>query len=97
MIRGALIGAILCTAIVGQLLSAQATRPASTEKIYVGILDDEREEMTNWEPGVAKQRLIRPAFEKVGSSWHLADYASIPHQMTWTVAFDGRTLGQVKS
>ena len=97
LIRGALIRALLSTLILGQLLSAQSTPATGTEKIYVGILDDAREEMANWEPGIANERLIRPAFEKVGSAWHCVDYSSIPQRMTWTVAFDGRILGQVKS
>ena len=97
MIRVAPIGTLLCTLLLGQVLTAQSTRVTSAEIIYVGILDDAREEMANWEPGVANQRLIRPAFEKVGSAWHLVDHSSIPHQMTWTVAFDGKNLGQIES
>jgi hypothetical protein len=97
MIRGPLIRALPCTLILGLLLFAQGIRPAGTGSIYVGILDDAREEMANWKAGVAHQRLIRPAFEKVGSAWHLVDYSSLPHRMTWTVAFDGRILGQAKS
>jgi hypothetical protein len=32
--------------------------------VYVGFLDDAREEMANWKPGVAQERFVRPAFEK---------------------------------
>ena len=90
-------GALVFTLVFAQVLGAQGKGSNSTEKIYVGILDDAREELVNWEPGVARQRLIRPVFEKVGSAWRRVDYSSIPHRMTWTVAFDGRNLGQVKS
>jgi hypothetical protein len=95
--RGAVIGALLSTLVLSGLASAQGTRITGAKKIYLGILDDAREEMANWEPGVAKERVIRPAFEKFGSAWRNIDYSSMPRQMTWTVAFDGRDLGQVKS
>ena len=95
MTRAALIAIILCA--LSQALCAQGTRPAGAESMFVGILDDAREEMANWEPGPAQHRIIRPAFEKVGSAWRTVGYTSIPHQMTWTVTFDGRVLGQVAS
>ncbi len=93
----ALIGALLSTLALTELLSAKGAQATSNPKIYIGILDDARVEMANWEPGVAHNRIIRPAFEKVGSAWRDVDYSPIPGQMTWTVAFDGRSLGQVKS
>lgn len=66
-------------------------------KIFVGILDDAREEMVNWQPGVSSQRFVRPAFEKTRSGWRKIVPAPLPARMTWTVAFDGRDLGQIKS
>lgn len=75
---------------------AQATKRSVIERVYVGFLDDAREELTNWEPGVAPDRLIRPAFEKVGSTWRLVNASSLPSRLTWTIAFDGRSLGQLK-
>jgi hypothetical protein len=65
-------------------------------KVFVGFLDDAREELSNWEPGVTRDRFIRPAFEKVGSTWRPVNASSLPARMTWTIAFDGRSLGQVK-
>jgi len=65
-------------------------------KIFVGILDDAREEMVNWQPGVSSQRFVRPAFEKTRSGWRNIVPDSLPARMTWTVAFDGRDLGQIK-
>lgn len=63
----------------------------------VGILDDAREEMVNWKPGIAQNRIVRPAFEKTAAGWKQVDWASLPAQMSWTIAFDGRNLGQVES
>lgn len=97
MKRAALIATLLYTLVLGQLHPAQSTHATRTETMYIGILDDAREEMANWEPGVAHQRRVRPAFEKVGSAWRQVDYPSMPHHMTWTVALDGRILGQVES
>jgi hypothetical protein len=92
-----LIGTLLSTLALSKLLSVKGAQAASTSKIYIGILDDARIEMANWKPRVAHNRIIRPAFEKVGSEWRDIGYSSIPRQMTWTVAFDGRSLGEVKS
>jgi hypothetical protein len=76
-----------------------AQTPASTSKdvIYIGFLDDAREEMVNWKPGVAHQRLIRPAFEKVRSGWQSVISSPVPPRMKWTIAFDGKNIGQVES
>ncbi len=53
--------------------------------------------MVNWKPGVASQRVIRPAFERTPSGWKEADPSSLPPSMKWTIAFDGKNLGQVES
>jgi hypothetical protein len=76
---------------------AQTAKPASTERVLIGILDDAREEMVNWKPGVAGDRIIRPAFEKTKTGWHKVEPSSIPAQINWTVAFDGRSLGLIAS
>jgi hypothetical protein len=76
---------------------AQTAKPASTERVLIGILDDAREEMVNWKPGVAGDRIIRPAFEKTKKGWHKVEPSSIPAQINWTVAFDGRSLGLIAS
>jgi hypothetical protein len=82
--------------ILSGVLYAQTPPTKCASKIYVGVLEDAREEMVNWKPGVASQRLIRPAFEKNCSGWHEVTSKSIPPDMTWTVAFDGRNIGRVK-
>jgi hypothetical protein len=85
-----------CVIFLSALLCAQTSKTKCTSKIYVGILDDAREEMVNWKPGVAHERLIRPAFEKSCSGWHEITSESVPPDTTWTVAFDGREIGTVR-
>ncbi len=97
MSRVTLVAMFLCTQIFARTLSGQAPKAPSVERTYVGFLDDAREEMANWESGVASQRLIRPAFEKVDSVWRLVGSSSFPSRMTWTVAFNGRNIGHVES
>jgi hypothetical protein len=92
-----LMGVFLCTTFLDGLLDAQPSPPTVAPTVYVGFLDDAREEMANWEPGVAHVRIIRPAFEKVEAAWRPVNASSVPAQMSWTIAFDGRSLGQVKS
>jgi len=64
MLRGNCFWIVLCASLTGPLVFAQTAKPASTERVLIGILDDAREEMVNWKPGVAGDRIIRPAFEK---------------------------------
>ena len=78
-------------------LYAQTIPPRSNDNIYVGFLDDAREEMVNWKPGVSRHRVIRPAFEKTPSGWSPVDLSTIPAKISWTIAFDGRKLGQLES
>lgn len=73
------------------------TGSAKTEAIYIGVLDDAREEMVNWKPGVALQRVIRPLFEKTGDTWKQVDPSTLPSRLDWTIAFDGKKLGSVQS
>lgn len=89
-------GALLSLLFLGTAFGTHASQTPHAEKIYIGILDDAREEMVNWKPGVAKDRLIRPAFEKNGSSWQSVAALCIPSHMTWTVAFDGKNIGRVE-
>jgi hypothetical protein len=88
---------LLCAALLCRTPFAQTNKPTSTKHILIGVLDDEREEVVNWKPGVAGKRLIRPAFERTKTGWHNVDPTSVPAQVNWTVAFDGRSLGPVAS
>ena len=85
----------LCVLVFQMAFPIQA--PISENRVYVGFLDDAREEMVNWKPGVSKKRVIRPAFERTRLGWKDIDSSSLPPQMKWTIAFDGRNLGQIES
>jgi hypothetical protein len=91
------IGILLSVLFLNATLCAQTSPVTTNDVIYVGFLDDAREEMVDWKPGVARQRVIRPAFEKTGSRWKEVDVSSVPQHMEWTIAFHGRNLGQVDS
>lgn len=80
---------------LGIAVTAQTPSGDSSDKIYVGVLDDAREEMVNWKAGVAQERIVRPAFEKTAIGWKGIDASSLPARMSWTVAFDGKNLGSV--
>jgi hypothetical protein len=82
---------------LGIALSAQTSSDNTNGRIYIGVLDDAREEMVNWKPGVAQERVVRPVFEKTASGWNQLDNSSLPPHMIWTVAFDGRNLGTVET
>jgi len=90
-------GVLLCVPFLSVMVYAQKPLPRCPNTTYVGILDDAREEMLNWKPGVAHRRLIRPAFEKSCSGWQGITSASALPDMTWTVALDGKDIGKVKS
>jgi hypothetical protein len=91
------IGCLVLLPLGFPLLSATAGRQKTTDDtIYVAILDDAREELRNWKPGVAEHRIIMPAFEKNDSGWQ-AIRSFAPRRVKWTIAFDGRNLGQVES
>jgi hypothetical protein len=85
---------LVCIVLFASALYAQTF---SGEKIYVGVLDDAREEMVNLKPGVAQERVVRPVFEKTASGWNKLDNSSLPPHMIWTVAFDGKNLGTVET
>jgi hypothetical protein len=80
-------------------ITAWPQNPTSLPKdrVFVGILDDAREEMVNWKPGVAKNRVVRPAFERTALGWENTDETPLPAHINWTVAFDGRNLGSIET
>jgi hypothetical protein len=88
---------LLCILLLEVAVCAQASQVKRSDKLYLGFLDDAREEMINWKPGVAHQRVVRPAFERTLSGWIRVDPASLPPRMKWTIAFSGTNLGQVES
>jgi hypothetical protein len=88
---------VVCVVPLGIAVYAQTPSANSSDRVIVGLLDDAREEMVNWKPGVAQQRVVRPAFESSSVGWKLVDESSLPAHMNWTVAFDGKNLGSVET
>jgi len=58
---------------LGIALSAQTSSDNTNGRVYIGVLDDAREEMIDWKAGVAQQRIIRPAFEKAAMAYQQFD------------------------
>lgn len=87
----------LCTLLLAVAVCARTLPVKPSHKLYLGFLDDAREEMVNWKPGVATQRVVRPAFERTLTGWRQVDPSSLPAHMEWTIAFDGKNLGTVES
>jgi len=85
---------LICITFFGVSVTAQ-TPVKPSDGLIVGILDDAREEMVNWKPGVAQNRVIRLAFEKTATGWKDASETHMPAQTHWTIAFDGKDLGSI--
>ena len=68
------------------------TRPISDDSVYVGILDDAREDLEDGKTELIKRRVVMPAFEKRDSEWHTVTHFWL-HSVKWTVAFDGKNIG----
>jgi hypothetical protein len=66
------------------------------ETVYVGILDEAREEIWHGKTGVLDRRVVMPAFEKSNSEWQSVTHFAL-RDVKWTVAFDSGNLGQVES
>ena len=99
MRRAFLFGGILLSLYAARHIAAQVQGSGYFDRVYVGILDDDRQEVANWEPGPARHRLVRITFERTGKGWIAVppDSASVPQAMNWTVAFDGRRLGAIQT
>ena len=84
---------------LGAVTVAQTPSSSGFDHVFVGIVDDNRLEVANWEPGPAKHRVLRITFERTAKGWRTvpSDSTSIPRTMRWTVAFDGKRLGEIQS
>lgn len=89
--------ATICLILFATALQAQTLPAKNADPALIGILDDAREEVVNWKPGVAKDRLVRPAFAKDGTGWHQIVAAALTAQVRRTVAFNGRNLGNIEA
>jgi hypothetical protein len=77
-----------------------AARPVHEDAgtVYVGLLEDDRRQLDRlgrWDSTPVPGRTIAPAFEKIGDEW--TPVVNLNRKVTWTVAFDGKTLGKVES
>jgi hypothetical protein len=79
------------------VLLAQPSGGRQSKPVYIGFLDDARLEMANWKPGVALDRVVRPAFQKNGNGWSSVSPKSFPNRISWTVGFDGKSIGKLES
>src|SRR5882724_1290770 len=89
-------GLVAATALTPKVQTPVATPPNNDDSIYVGILDDAREDFGGEKPSVIKRRIVMPAFEKRDAEWQAVTHFW-PRSVKWTVAFDGKNLGWVES
>lgn len=80
--------------------TAQQLQPqhSSPEVVYVGLLEDDRRELDRLgpnDPTPVATRIITPAFEKDGNEWR--QVVNLNRHITWTLAFDGKKLGELES
>jgi hypothetical protein len=87
---------VVTTTLSPKFQSPVVTPPASDGSVYLGILDDAREELGREKTVVVRRRLVMPAFEKRNAEWQPVTHFW-PHRMKWTVAFDGKNLGEIES
>lgn len=96
--RIALLLAAFLSVTIGATLTCRAQFVSSSSEgtIYIGILDDVREDIWLGKTEKIGGRLVMPAFEKSNAEWHSVTHFLI-RQVEWTAAFDGKNLGQVES
>lgn len=66
-----------------------------SQQLFVGIMEDDRTELVNWKKGPSQNRVILPLFEKKQDEWMPS--TSQPEQVQWTIAFDGKNSGNIRS
>src|SRR5512145_371721 len=67
----------------------------SGSNVVVGVLEDDKEEVVNWEESPSQNRVIRPLFEKKGEDWVIS--TNHPDKMQWTIAYNGENAGPIES
>jgi hypothetical protein len=70
----------------------------NADRVYVGLLQDDRQELAAKGPNdfaPAKTRSVITAFVAVGGQWRKLDV--LKERVKWTVAFDGKDLGEIES
>ena len=89
--------ALGCVLLLGVVICGQTLPLERGDHVFVALLDDNRGEMVDPPAGAVPHRVIRPAFERTSSGWQQAKGSTLPTPMKWTIAFDGRNVGQVES
>jgi hypothetical protein len=91
--------------IIMALVVSALAATALGQEVVLGVLEDSR----GWYAGEPNFRAVRVVFRKVGLDWtpfpsDCADQrclktvaAHYPHEMKWTITFDGKNLGQITS
>jgi hypothetical protein len=73
-----------------------ATATNNEADAYLGILDDAREDLHGESTEAIERRLVMPAFEERSGEWRAISHFWV-RKVKWTVAFDGKSLGEVDS
>jgi hypothetical protein len=87
----------LTTCVIALALGQEVSHP-KVDPIYVALLQDDRQELAakgsnDFAP--ANTRSVVTAFVAVGGQWKKLDV--LKERMKWTVAFDGKDLGEIES
>ena len=89
--------ALGCILLIDVVICGQRLPGEPSHHVIAALLDDASEEIVVPAAGEVRHRIIRPAFERTPSGWQQADGLTLPTRMKWTIAFDGKNLGQVQS
>jgi len=86
-------------------LATRQESPADSGPVYVGLIEDDRRELTRIADGhnlpghnlddPVPSRNVVPYFVKDGARWE--PIRELNQNVKWTIAFDGKNLGQVES
>jgi hypothetical protein len=82
--------------VMGQDRPSRAARDDGA--VYVGLIEDDRRELAMKganDSGPTRNRVIMTAFSKDAEGWKNLD--GLNQKIKWTVAFDGKKLGEVES
>lgn len=73
----------------------KAKSQARLSQVLVGIMEDDRSALSEWEMGPPQKRVVRPLFEKELSEWKVSP--NHREEIVWTIAFDGKNKGTIRS
>lgn len=95
MFCAALSGACLT---VGHSSGQEGLQVHPSKAVYVGLLEDDRGQLEHRgpkDPTPVANRTITPAFQKDDGQWK--PVVDLKQRVKWTIAFDGKRLGEVES